>query len=85
MCDMKVHQIAVADPGDWCTYAYAAEQLHVSMRTIGRMVADGRLSGFRPLIGSHESPRHKTILYVPQLREYQRALEVVRRPEQVAT
>lgn len=82
MLDMKVQQqIAIADPGDWCTYAYAAEQLGVSLRTIARMVSDGRLAGFRPLLGKHESPRHKTILYVPQLREYQRALQVVRRPE----
>jgi len=78
MGDMKVQQMTMADPRDWCTYAFAAEQLNVSMRTVARMIAEGKLTAYRPLTGSRESPRHKTLIYVPQLMEYKQALQRVR-------
>lgn len=63
---------------DWCTVAWAAEHLDVSPRTVARLVALGTLESVTPLVGQHESRRHKRMLKADQVREYRRALSVVR-------
>jgi hypothetical protein len=71
-------QTALASPSDWCTMAYAAELLGVSLRQVGRYVADGVLQGYRPRVGTRESTRHKMILHVDEVRRLRDAREVVK-------
>ncbi len=63
---------------DWCTVAWAAEYLDVSLRTVGRLVASGTLDSVTPLVAAGESRRHKRMLKADQVRAYKRALSVVR-------
>ncbi len=63
---------------DWCTVAWAAEHLHVSPRTVARLVTTGVLDSVTPLVGERESRRHKRMLKADQVRAYKRALSVVR-------
>jgi hypothetical protein len=60
-------QTALASPKDWCTLAYAAEVLGVSLRQVGRYVADGVLQGYRPRVGARESSRSHLILHVEEV------------------
>lgn len=62
---------------DYCTIAWAAEYLGVSLRTVTRAVAGGALTAVTPRTGARESKRHKRMLLTEQVREYRRALEVV--------
>lgn len=71
-------QLVFPSSKDFCTVAWAAELLGMSIRSVLRLVADGKLSSFSPLVGSHESGRHKRMLSADQVREYKRALSVVR-------
>lgn len=69
---------------DFCTIAYAAELCGVSVRTIDRLTKpDGdkpaTLQRVTPLCGSRESSRHKSLLYLSQVREYAAARQLVRR------
>lgn len=44
----------------YCTYAWAAERLGVSLSQVGRYVNEGKLGPVHtPLVGSRESARHK--------------------------
>lgn len=76
MLDMK--QLTFANPRDWCTIAAAAERLDVSQRTIARMIGDGVLQAFMPIVGSRESSRHKTLLYMPEVLELRAARDRVK-------
>lgn len=58
--------------------AYAAEQLKVSLRTVARMVGDGRLAAVVPLCGAKESKRHKLMISVRTVRVYAEALQLIR-------
>lgn len=49
---------------EFCTIAWAAERLGLSVRQVGRYVVDGTLSGVTPLTGSRESKRHKRMIRV---------------------
>lgn len=75
MADMKTQ---TPDSQEWCTIAYTAERLAVSLRTVTRMIADGRLRATKPRIGSRESARHKTLIALSDVNEYARALAIVR-------
>jgi hypothetical protein len=77
MCDMRI-QTAIASAQDWCTIAYAAEVLGVSMRTITRYLAAGTLHGHKPRVGSRESSRHKAILSVDEVLALRDALAIVK-------
>lgn len=76
MAAMKQTYMALGT--DFCTVAWAAEFLQVSIRTVGRLIRDGKLDTVTPLSGSRESKRHKSMLYATQVRAYREALEVVR-------
>jgi predicted site-specific integrase-resolvase len=77
MCDMRI-QTAIASAQDWCTIAYAAELLGVSMRQITRYLAEGKLHGHRPRVGSRESARHKAILNVDEVLAFRDARAIVK-------
>jgi hypothetical protein len=63
--------------GDHATYAWAAEQLGVSVQQVGRYVRDGLLSVASPKCGRHESSRR--LLSVDEVLEFKRARAVVGR------
>lgn len=71
-------QLAFPASGDFCTVAWAAELLGMSQRGVAKLVQDGRLREHMPLVGSRESKRHKRLLSADEVREYKRALLVVR-------
>jgi DNA-binding transcriptional MerR regulator len=77
MPGMEQTKIPVAD--DWCTVAYAAEQLDVSQRQIMRYVSEGVLTAHQPRVGSRESARHKRVLSTAQVRELRNARVVMGR------
>lgn len=69
------NQMAISASSDFCTVAWAAELCGVSMRTITRAMEpeDGRapaLTRVQPLVGSRESGRRHTLLYVEEVRRY---------------
>lgn len=72
-------QIKIATSADFGTYAWAAEQLGVSVRQVGRYVNAGLLTSERPLCGSRESARTKLMVRCDQVRELKRARQVVGR------
>ncbi len=72
-------QMTFADPGDWCTLAYAAETIGVSLRTVARAIADGKLSARRPRVGSRETNRRHVMLYVSEVEEFAAAYKRVNR------
>jgi excisionase family DNA binding protein len=43
---MDAQTLPLPNPGDWLTIAGAMRRLHVSRRTVERMVHDGRLTGY---------------------------------------
>jgi cobalamin biosynthesis protein CobD/CbiB len=65
-------------PAEWCTQAAAAELLGVSLRQVGRYVADGTLTGQHPICGSRESKRHKVIISLDEVRTLAAARRVVK-------
>lgn len=75
-----VNQVAIPVASDWCTMAYAAEKIGVSLREVGRLVKDGRLTAQRPRVGSKESARTKTILQLDQVRAYAVAYKMTKKP-----
>lgn len=76
MADME--QLKLADPGDWCTVAYAAERIDVSQRTIRRMIITGALRGYQVRHGSRETGRRHVILAVAEVLEFERARKLVK-------
>ena len=63
----------------WGTYAWAAEQLGLSVRQVGRYVRDGILTASRPRVGSRESARTKLMVSVDAVMELKRARQVAGR------
>lgn len=62
---MKQQTLPLPNPGDWATKTGAAELLGVTWHTVGRMIADGRLTAYAPL-GARNSEH---LLWVPELLE----------------
>lgn len=54
--------LALPNPGDWCTWAYAEQVLGVARRTVIRMVNDGVLT-------RHRSQGGAPMLWLPEVRE----------------
>lgn len=73
---MNNQTLPLPNPGDWCTIAGAARLLKLSRRTVERMVADGRLTGYLPY-GAPDRVASR-ILWLPEVRELAAALERVR-------
>jgi excisionase family DNA binding protein len=73
-----MEQMRFPSATDYCTQAYAAEQIGVSLRTVARLIKDGDLKAFRPLKGSKESGRRHTLLDTAAVREYARAYKLVK-------
>lgn len=73
---MNNQTLPLPNPGDWCTIGGAATLLKLSRRTVERMVADGRLTGYRPY-GAPDRVASK-LLWLPEVRELAAALERVR-------
>jgi hypothetical protein len=71
-------QTAIASPQDWCTAAYAAELLDVSLRQIWRYTQEGKLHAYRPRVGSRESARHKVMLSVDEVLAFRDARAIVK-------
>ena len=76
---MQITQDRLPYAADFCTTAWAAEHLGVSMRSVGRYVAAGLLADFTPLVGSRESKRKHRILSTVQVRSFRDARELVGR------
>lgn len=72
-------QLKIEMPSDWATMAWAAEQLGVSLRQVGRYVQAGILTAYTPRCGSRETHRHKRMVSVDEVRDLKRAREVVGR------
>lgn len=64
---------------EYCTIAYAAERLGLSVRQVGRYVLDGTLTGITPLTGSRESQRHKRMVRVADVERLKLARSVTGR------
>jgi len=62
---------------DYCTAAWAAEHMGVSVRTVLRAVRDGKLAAVTPRCGQKETKRHKRMLLTVQVQEYGRARALV--------
>lgn len=79
---MKNVQLGFGSPADFCTVAWAAEKIGISMRGVTRLFASagGPLAVVRPRVGSRESGRAHQMLYVAQVEEYATAYRLVRRP-----
>lgn len=65
--------MALADPSDWGTLAWAAETLGVSERQVRRYVRDKQLTAYRPRIGTRETSRRFPMLSVAQVQDLARA------------
>lgn len=70
-------QSAIPVPADFCTLAWAAEHLDLSLRSVQRLVKAGKLHGFRPLVGSRESGRRHNMLMTEQVRSYRAARDLL--------
>jgi excisionase family DNA binding protein len=73
-----MEQLRFPSAGDYCTQAWAAEQIGVSLRTVARLIKDGKLKAFRPLKGSKESGRRHTLMDTEQVRAYAVAHKMVK-------
>jgi hypothetical protein len=65
MFDMNQQVLPLPNPQDWATKAGAATLLDVNLRTIDRMIEDGRLTAHAP-IGARNAER---LLWVPEVVE----------------
>jgi|SRR5215207_8573699 len=74
---MNAQTLPLPNIGDWCAIAGAARRLKCSRRTVERMVADGRLTGYWP----EGAPKRaaSALLWKPQVLELAEALARVRR------
>lgn len=80
MChDLGMEQLKIQTPSDWGSYAWAAEQLNMSVRQVGRYVQAGTLTAYTPRIGARESKRHKRMVSVEDVLALKRARVVVGR------
>lgn len=70
---------AMPETFEWCTYAWAAEFLGVSLSQVARYVTGGQLEAVTPLVGSRESARHKKMLHRAQVLRLRDARKVVGR------
>jgi hypothetical protein len=77
MLDME--QMKIHTPSDWGSFAWAAEQLDVSVRQIARYVQAGTLTAYTPRIGARETKRHKRMVSVDDVQALKRARLVVGR------
>lgn len=78
MTKTNARQDAIPVPADFCTLTWAAEHLELSLRSVQRLVRDGKLSVFRPLVGSQESGRRHNMLMTEQVRNYRAARDLLR-------
>lgn len=69
MFDMSQQVLPLPNPGDWATKAGAAALLDVNLRTIDRMIEDGRLTPHAPL-GARNAEH---LLWVPEVLELVKA------------
>jgi hypothetical protein len=70
MLDMKV-QMMIPDAQDFCTVAYAAEKIGMSMRQVRRLcLPGGPIRAVRPRTGSRESGRYRSLLLVQDVDAY---------------
>lgn len=76
-----MNQLKISTPTDWCTYARAAEILGVSLRQVGRLVANPnvQLHAITPQVGARESARGKRVLSVDDVLALRDALKVTGR------
>lgn len=65
------------NPADFCTVAWAAEQLDLSQRHVRRLAKEGKLQLLKPLTGSREEGRRHNVLLTAQVREFARARKVI--------
>lgn len=70
-------QMVITDIRDWCTYAWAAEHMAVSIQQVGRYVKLGLLHVQSPRCGKDESSRR--LLQVEEVKAFQRARVAVGR------
>lgn len=76
---LGMEQLSFASPHEFCTVAYAAERLEVSLRTVVRMVGNKQLTACNPRVGSRESKRHKMMLYTAEVFEVMEARKRLKR------
>lgn len=78
MLDMK-QQMALPNPRDFCTAAYAAEKIGVSIRQVYRWCKPGGpLISAQPRVGSRETGRRHSLLLVAQVEEFALAYKLTR-------
>lgn len=70
-------QMMLANPNDWCTAAYAAEKIGVSLRTVYRLIKEGRLRAYVPRKGSRETGRRHTLLALEEVTTFATAHKLV--------
>lgn len=73
-----MEQLRFPSATDYCTQAYAAETIGVSLRTVSRLIQDGTLQAFRPLKGARESGRRHTLLATQAVRDYAHAYKLIK-------
>jgi excisionase family DNA binding protein len=73
--DMNYQTLPLPNPEDWITVYGAAPILRTSVRTVVRMVQDGRLTGYR-IAGAPDRPASR-ILWRPQVVELAEAMRRV--------
>jgi hypothetical protein len=70
-------QLALANPSDWCSIAWAASRIVCDERTVRRLVDDGKLRAHYPRLAPGESSRHKMMLYVVEVERFAEARALV--------
>jgi hypothetical protein len=71
-------QMKLPDASDFCTVAYAAEKIGMSMRQVRRLCAPGGpIRAVRPRTGSRESGRYRSLLLVDVGDQYAAAHRLV--------
>lgn len=77
MLDMK-GQMQLPDASDFCTVAYAAEKIGISMRQVRRLcMPGGQLRAVRPRTGSRESGRYRSLILVADVEAFAAAHRLV--------
>lgn len=79
--------MSLSSPDDFCTVAWAAEKIGISQRGVYRLFSEagGPLSVVRPRVGSRETGRRHTMLYVAQVQEYAIAHRLVKRTSETVS
>jgi hypothetical protein len=76
---MKTLQMAMPDPADFCTVAYAAETIGCSQRYVRELIKPGGPLNFvSPRKGSRETGRWLKMLFVTEVQEYARAYKLTK-------